>query len=75
MVWKNYIVKQFDRIDRSTTKDDDIFGAYLTLLLDVFPAAEYYQVAPQFRRNTGSVNYTISYLLPRLEEGNPYFLC
>ena len=28
MVWKSYIVKQFDIINRSTTKESDVFGAY-----------------------------------------------
>ncbi len=63
MVWKSYIVKQFDRINHSTTRESDLFGAYNTLLADVFPPKDYYQVAPQFRRNTGSVNYTISYVV------------
>ena len=67
MVWKNYIVKQFDLVDRSTTKESDLFGAYFTLLHDLFPAPEYYQVAPQFRLNTGSVNYTISYVVLKKE--------
>ena len=67
MVWKNYIVKQFDLVDRSTTKESDIFGAYNTLLHDLFPAAEYYQVTPQFRRYTGSVEYPISYVILKRE--------
>jgi len=63
MVWKNYIVKQFDRIDRSTTKECDLYGAYNTLLQDLFPAAEYYQVAPQFSRNTRSDHPVVSYVV------------
>jgi hypothetical protein len=63
MVWKDYIVKQFSFINRSTTRESDFFGAYPTLLFDVFPPSEFYLVAPQFRRNVGSVDYTISYVV------------
>jgi len=63
MVWKNYIVKQFDLVNRSTTLESDLYGAYNTLLHDLFPAVKYYQVVPQFRRYTGSVDYTISYVI------------
>ena len=57
MVWKDYIVKQFDVVNRFTTKESDLYGAYNTLLCDLFPAAEYYQVAPQFRQYTE--DYTV----------------
>jgi hypothetical protein len=69
--WKNHIVKQFDIINRSTTKESDLFGAYNTLLFDLFPPSECYDVAPLFRRNTGtrpgSVDYTISYVVFKSE--------
>jgi hypothetical protein len=71
MVWKNYIVKQFGRIDRSTTKENDLYGAYSTLLLDLFPPEEYYDVAPQFRRNTRTKDYTISFVV--LKGNTPIF--
>jgi len=63
MVWKDYIVEQFGLVDRSTTEESDLNGPYNTLLHDLFPIAEYYQVVPQFRRYTGSVDYTISYVV------------
>jgi len=73
MVWKNYIVKQFDLIDRSTTKESDLYGAYDTLLQDLFPAAEYCQVAPQFSQNTGSQDHpVVSYVV--LKWKTPVFL-
>ena len=66
MVWENYIVEQFGCIDRSTTEKSDLYGAYCTLLHDLSPEG-YYDVAPQFRRNTGSVNYTISFVVSKGE--------
>jgi len=73
MVWKDYIVKQFDLIDRSTSKESDLYGAYNTLLHDLFPAAEYYQVAPQFSQNTGSEDHTVvSFVVLKWE--TPVFL-
>ena len=69
MVWKNYIVKQFGRIDPSTTNKNDFYCAYSTLLLDLFPPEEYYDVAPQFRRNT--MDYTISFVV--LKGNTPIF--
>ena len=71
MVWKNYIVKQFGRIDRSTTNKNNLYGAYSTLLLALFPPEEYYDVAPQFRQNTGTMDYTISFVV--LKGNTPIF--
>ena len=63
MVWKDYIVNQFGRIDRSTTTENHLYAAYCSLLYDLFPPEEYYDVAPQFRRNTGTVDYTIAFVV------------
>ena len=59
MVWKDYIVTQFDLIDRSTMRESDLYGAYNTLLQDLFPASEYYQVAPQFSQIIRSADDTV----------------
>jgi hypothetical protein len=63
MVWKNYIVRQFGRINHSTTNKNEFYAAYSTLLLDLFPPEEYYDVAPQFRRNTWTKDCTISFVV------------
>ena len=67
MVWKNYIVKQLDLVNRSTSKESDLYGAYNTLLHNLFPPSKDYQVVPQFRPYTGSVDYTISYIVLKVE--------
>jgi len=49
MVWKDYIVKQFDFVNRLTTEEIDLYGPYYTLLHDLFPLEEGYLIAPQFK--------------------------
>jgi len=67
MVWKDYIVKQFGFVNRSTKEESDLRGPYYTLLFDLFPPEEHYLIAPQFRRHTGSMDYTISYVVFKLK--------
>ena len=71
MVWKEYIVKQFDLANPSSTLENEFYGPYNTLLHDLFPPTEHYQVAPQFRRCTGFVDYTVSFVI--FKDGTPIF--
>ena len=71
MVWKEYTVKQFNLVDPSTTLENEFYGPYNTLLLDLFPPTEHYQVIPQFKRYTGGVDYAVSYVI--FKEGTPIF--
>jgi hypothetical protein len=41
------------------------YGPFNALLNELFPASEYYQVAPQFERIAGSIDFTVIYLITR----------
>ena len=65
MPWTDTILEQFELINRFTTDESEFYGPYNTLLTDLFPHAEHYQVAPQFKGpvTLGSVNFTMIYIV------------
>ena len=65
MPWPEYITFQFELVNKSTTDEGEYCGPFNALLNDLFPASEYYQVAPLFKRIAGSIDYTLIYLITR----------
>ena len=63
MAWNNYLVEQFNRVKPETTNEHDLYGPFGTLLYDLFPPAEGYQVSPQYNLIPGSIDYAIVYLV------------
>lgn len=65
MTWSDTIQEQFDLINRSTTDESEYYGPYNTLLTDVFPHSEHYQIAPQFKgpMTPGFVYFTTIYIV------------
>ena len=59
MPWPEFITTQFQLIDEVTTDKSEYYGPFNALLSDLFPASEYYQVAPQFKRIAGSADFTV----------------
>jgi hypothetical protein len=56
MPWPQFITLQFEVVN-------DYYGPFNTLLSELFPASEYYQVAPQLKRIAGSTNYSVIYIV------------
>ena len=65
MPWPEFITLQFELVNKFTTEERDYYGPFNALLNQLFPASEYYQIAPQFKRVAGSINFTIIYLIAR----------
>ena len=65
MVWDEFTLEQFGLVDRFTTDENDFLGPYNSLLLDLFPSAEHYQVAPQFRRIARSFDLAILFIVTK----------
>lgn len=65
MPWPEFITLQFELVNKFTTEESDYYGPFNSLLNQLFPASEYYQIAPQFKRVAGSINFTIIYLIAR----------
>lgn len=65
MPWGATILEQFELINRYTTDESEYYGPYITLLTDMFPHIEHYQVAPQFKGpvTPGSVDFTVIYVV------------
>ncbi|KAH7907697.1 hypothetical protein BJ138DRAFT_455909 [Hygrophoropsis aurantiaca] len=63
MPWSDSIIEQFGLVDLSTAEESDFYGPYNTLLFDLFPAAEHFQISPQFKRITGSMDFTALYIV------------
>ena len=62
MPWPEFITIQFQLINEVNTDKSEYHGLFLN---DLFPASEYYQVAPQFKRIAGSVDFIDVYLITR----------
>ena len=54
-----FITTQFQLINEITTDESEYYGLFNALLINLFPASEYYQVAPQFKRIADSVDFTV----------------
>ncbi|KAG9223504.1 hypothetical protein PLEOSDRAFT_1088304 [Pleurotus ostreatus PC15] len=65
MTWSDSVVEQFSLVDLFTTDESDFYGPYNTLLFELFPANEHYQVSPQFKRITGSMDFTVLYIVSK----------
>ena len=65
MPWSETILEQFQLVNRFTTDESEYYGPYITLLTDLFPHVEHFQVAPQFKGpfTPGSVDFTVSYIV------------
>jgi hypothetical protein len=63
MPWPDFVVTQFDLVNRFTTDESEYCGPFNTLLSTLFPATENYQVAPQFNRVKGSMNFAVVYII------------
>ena len=65
MPWDDTILRQFRLINRITADESKYYGPYITLLTDLFPHTEHYQVSlgPAAPR---SIDLTVLYIIPRL---------
>ncbi|KIJ27500.1 hypothetical protein M422DRAFT_784871 [Sphaerobolus stellatus SS14] len=65
MTWSETILEQFELVNRFTTDESEYYGPYNTLLIDLFPHIEHFQVAPQFKGpiTPGSVDFTVVYII------------
>jgi len=65
MPWPDSVTEQFNLVNLFTTEESDFYGPYNTLLFELFPANEHYQVSPQFKRITGSMDFIILYIVSK----------
>jgi hypothetical protein len=65
MPWANSIQEQFDLVDRFTTDETEYYGPYNTLLTDLFPHTEHFQIVPQYKGpiTPGSIDFTTIYIV------------
>ena len=63
MPWADTIQEQFDLVDRFTTDETEYYRPYNTLLNDLFPHSEHFQVVPLYKGPVapGSVDFTTIY--------------
>ncbi|KAF8555344.1 hypothetical protein OG21DRAFT_1507760, partial [Imleria badia] len=54
MPWSEAVVEQFSLVDRSTSKESDWRGPFITLLFELFPISEHFQIVPELKRIKGS---------------------
>ncbi|KAI9438447.1 hypothetical protein BJY52DRAFT_547743 [Lactarius psammicola] len=81
MPWSETILEQFQFVDRSTMDENEYYGPYNTLLTDLFPPVEHFQVAPQIMAPSipDSVDSTVIYIVTKRKvpvffiEIRPYF--
>ncbi|KAI9451761.1 hypothetical protein BJY52DRAFT_86922 [Lactarius psammicola] len=81
MPWSETILEQFQFVDRSTMDENEYYGPYNTLLTDLFPPVEHFQVAPQIMAPSipDFVDSTVIYIVTKRKvpvffiEIRPYF--
>ncbi|KAF8327617.1 uncharacterized protein EI90DRAFT_3223863 [Cantharellus anzutake] len=56
MTWPSYVTLQFELVNKFTTEESNYYGPFITLLTELFPASEDYQVALQFKHVVGHVS-------------------
>ena len=84
MPWDATILEQFELINHYATDESEYYGPYIiTLLTDMFPNIEHYQVAPQFKGpvTPGSIDFTFVYVVMKrkvpvfLSKSNLTYIC
>jgi len=67
MPWSETIFEQFQSVNHLTTDKNEYYGPYNTLLTDLFPHVEHFQVAPQFIGpfTPDSVDFTVIYIVTK----------
>jgi len=66
MPWEATIVEQFRLITYNTPDESQYYGPYITLLTDLFPHEERYQLGLQCKGPALSIDLTVLYIMPRL---------
>jgi len=59
------VTEQFEIVDLFTSEESDFYGPFNTLLFELFPANEHYQIAPRFKRVHGSLDCSIQFIIRR----------
>jgi hypothetical protein len=72
MSWPDTVREQFDLVDRFTTDKTEYYGPYNTLLTDIFPHTEHFQIVPQTKDPQPQVP---SISLPYISFANGGALC
>lgn len=65
MPWSPGIVEQFEIVNLYTTEESHFYGPFTSLLVELFPSSEHYQVSPQVKRVDGSLDFTIQFIVYR----------
>jgi hypothetical protein len=65
MPWPDTIQEQFDLVDHITTDETAYYGLYNSLLTDICPHTEHYQILPQYKGpiTPGSIDFTTIYIV------------
>lgn len=65
MPYSSGVNEQFEIVDLFTSEESDFYGPFNSLLFELFPTSEHYQISPQFKRLHGSLDYTIQFIIRR----------
>ena len=63
MPYSANVAKQFEMVDPFTPEESDFYGPFNSLLLELFPTNEDYQITPQFKQLEGSLDFTIQFII------------
>lgn len=65
MTWSDAVIEQFELVNHLTTDESEYYGPFNTLLGEVFPPSQHFQIAPQFKGpiTPGSVDFTTIYIV------------
>lgn len=64
-------MEQFRLITYNMEGESQYYGPYITLLTNLFPHTEHYELALQCKVPASSIDFTILYIIPQLEHNEP----
>ncbi|KAG5639724.1 hypothetical protein H0H81_000004 [Sphagnurus paluster] len=62
MPWSEGVFEQFDIVDPHTTEESDFYGPFNTLLAELFPSSEHYQISPKLRPIGRLLDFTVDFV-------------
>jgi hypothetical protein len=65
MPYSSGVNVQFEIVDLLTSEESDFYGPFNSLLFELFPTSEHYQISPQFKHPHGSLDFTIQFTIRR----------
>lgn len=59
MAWSNDLIQHLANVDVLTRRENDFYGVFITLLVELFPIADGHTIFPQYRGGFGIIDFVV----------------